>query len=87
MNIQARVVSTHQGHKGDGQQILDAGLNINDIVDVDKIDMGGSYTTITLKGHKGYFNSVNFEFLENGKMLDIYQDKRFFSNDYFISSQ
>ena len=39
--------------------------------------MGGFRTSIFLVGKRGSYNSVMFEFYENGKELDIYKDKRF----------
>jgi hypothetical protein len=45
--------------------------------DVEKVDMGQSYTSITLVGIKGGFNSVWFEFFEDGKPIDIYRDARY----------
>ena len=44
--------------------------------EVTHIDMGSSFTFITLKDGRIY-NSVNFDFYEDGKPLDIYEDKRF----------
>lgn len=44
---------------------------------VESIDMGQSYTSISLKDKKGSYNSVYLEFYENGKEIDIYSDKRF----------
>lgn len=41
------------------------------------IDMGQSYTSVYLKDMRNPYNSVIFEFYEDGKPLDIYLDKRF----------
>lgn len=57
-------------------------LEVGKMYEVDTINMGGSYTDILLKGFdskyfRNWFNSVCFEFYENGKEIDIYSDKRF----------
>lgn len=45
--------------------------------EVKSIDMGQSYTWISLNGFREPFNSVCFKFFENGKPLNIYKDRRF----------
>ena len=45
--------------------------------EVEFIDMGQYHTSISLNGFREHFNSVCFEFFENGKPLNIYKDKRF----------
>ena len=57
-------------------------LEISKMYEIDTIDMGSCNTDILLKGFnskdpKSWFNSVCFEFYENGKEIDIYSDKRF----------
>lgn len=44
---------------------------------VEHIDMGQSYTSVSLDGIKGTINSVCLRFYENGKPINIYNDKRF----------
>ena len=41
------------------------------------IDMGSWMTDIYLIGHKYGFNSIYFDFYEDGKEIDIYKDPRF----------
>ena len=41
------------------------------------IDMGQSYTSVYLKDMRNPYNSVIFEFYEDGELLDIYKDARF----------
>lgn len=57
------------------------GLNKDEIYEVKHISMGQSYTSIYLKvpkdDTKNPFNSVIFDFYENGEELDIYSDHRF----------
>ena len=45
--------------------------------EVEDIDMGQSFTSIYLKDMRNAYNSVIFEFYEDGKSLDIYSDTRF----------
>ena len=47
------------------------------------IDMGQSYTSVYLKDMRNPYNSVIFEFYEDGKPLDIYRDTRF--NPYIFA--
>jgi len=44
---------------------------------VSSIDMGQSHTYIYLVDVSGAFNSVNFEFYEDNKLIDVFSDKRF----------
>lgn len=39
--------------------------------------MGGFHTSVWLEGFAGAFNSVNFDFFENGKPHDIYKDPKY----------
>lgn len=41
---------------------------------VGDVSMGGYYTSISLKGIPGTFNSVNFDFFKDGKPHNIYKD-------------
>lgn len=52
-------------------------LKPNTHYEVYHIDMGQSHTHISLVGIEGSFNSVNFEFYEDNKLIDIFSDKRF----------
>lgn len=45
--------------------------------EVKHIEMGSAMTWIFLKGKKTPFNSLCFQFRENGNPLNIYKDKRF----------
>ena len=58
---------------GDRQTDLEVGKEY----EVKGISMGGSYTSIFLKDKKGSYNSIMFEFYEDGEPLDIYKDRRF----------
>ena len=47
-------------------------LVVGEMYPVEAIEMSGWHTDIKLAGKDGYYNSVNFDFFENGKPVDIY---------------
>ena len=65
------------GYECDKEYAKKVGLIEGKKYEVQDICMGGSYTSIWLKNIKGSFNSVQFEFEENGKPIDIYDDPRY----------
>lgn len=77
MSLFAVVVTLKAGYDFDKQKMDEAELKVGDRVLVRDIDMGQSNTSIYLDGHKGSFNSVFFNFEEDGKEIDIYGDKRY----------
>lgn len=44
---------------------------------VECVDMGRYYTGIKLSGIDGCFNSVQFDFFEDGKPVDIYRSPKY----------
>lgn len=63
---------------------LNHDLEYGKTYEVEDIDMGQSFTSIYLKDMRNArtgvlrsYNSVIFEFYEDGKSLDIYRDTRF----------
>lgn len=52
-------------------------LEVGKEYEVEGISMGGCYTNIYLVEKRYSYNSIIFEFYENGKPLDIYKDRRF----------
>lgn len=53
-------------------------IKIGDKFEVEDVSMGQSNTSITLKGFKDVFNSVNFRFEdEYGNVVNIYDDPRY----------
>lgn len=56
---------------------LNHDLEYGKTYEVVDIDMGQSFTSIYLKDMKNPYNSVIFEFYEDGEPLDIYRDARF----------
>lgn len=78
MTVYAIVSSLTSGHQDDQEQIKNLNFKVGDKFEVENISMGQSYTSLTLKEFpKQSFNSVNFDFEEDGKELDIFSDKRF----------
>ena len=57
--------------------MIDLGFKVGDCIPVNNINMGQSSTSIYLEGFKDSFNSVFFNFKENGKEINIYGDKRY----------
>lgn len=75
--ITAKVVTLQAGHDHDKERAREWDLKLGVAYNVDRISMGQSSTTIHLVDYPYGFNSVFFEFYEDGKPLDIYADKRF----------
>lgn len=44
---------------------------------VERVNMGQSSTDIHLSGFGGSFNSVQFDFFEDGKPIDIYRSPKY----------
>ena len=78
MTIYAVVETLRAGYDYEEEMVKSLGFKVGDKFEVDYIDMGGSSTSIHLKDFPNQpFNSVFFEFEENGRELDIYDDTRF----------
>lgn len=77
MTIFAIVSTLDAGYDIEKQEMNNLGIKVGDRFTVTDIDMGQSSTSIYLKEHSGHFNSVFFNFEENGKELNIYGDPRF----------
>ena len=78
MTIYAVVETLRAGYDCEKEMVKSLGLKVGDKFEVDYIDMGGSSTSIYLKGFPNQsFNSVFFEFKGDGEELDIYDDTRF----------
>ena len=75
--IKAIFKHPQSGDLDDKNTIKVAGLKVDEAYEVEEIDMRSWHTDIFLKGYRGSFNSVAFEFEEDGKPLDIYSDPRF----------
>ena len=75
--LYAKFMYPNCGYDGDKEYAKKMGLKVGERYKVEDISMGGSYTSIYLKDIKGSFNSVQFEFEENEKPIDIYRDHRY----------
>lgn len=77
VNLYARYEHPNNGTDYDKNEAKELFV-LNQYYKVDKVNMGQSHTNISLKGFKGSFNSVMFEFyeLKDGKFskYDIFQD-------------
>ena len=77
MTVYAIVERLDCGYEYDRKKAEEAGFKIGDRFKVKHVSMGQSHTTVTLEEFKSGFNSVFFEFEEDGEPLDIYRDARF----------
>ena len=77
MSVIAIVTTLAAGYDSQKAQMIKHGFKVGDRIPVDDIYVGQSSTSIILEGYSGSFNSVFFEFEENGGELDIYGDRRF----------
>ena len=78
MKIYAVVETLRAGYDCEEEMAKSLGFKERDKFEVEYIDMGGSSTSIYLKDFPNQpFNSVFFEFEENGKELDIYDNTKF----------
>lgn len=75
--VMARFLYPDHGTRFNIETAQKAGLEKGKEYEVRKILMGQSSTSIFLEGLKGSFNSVQFEFFEGGKPLNIFRDPRF----------
>lgn len=67
-NIKAKAVR-------ESNQYVTHNLKVGETYQVEEISMGQSRTSIGINGKS--YNSVIFEFYENGEKIDIYKDERF----------
>ena len=52
-------------------------IQIGEAYEVSSIDMGQSRTYVVLVGIDNWFNSVYFEFFEDGEPINIFNDERY----------
>lgn len=78
MTVYAIVSNLDGGYQYDRDTAKEANLKVGDRYTVSNISMGQSHTSIYLEGFDRVgFNSIYFNFEENGKPLNIYEDARF----------
>ena len=75
--ITVKLMHPDAGHEADKDKENIKKLRPNKYYEVSNIDMGQSHTYVYLANIEGAFNSVNFEFYEDKKLIDIFSDKRF----------
>jgi hypothetical protein len=67
----------NRGWEYDVEWAKNAGLKVGERYEVRRISMGQSSTSVFLKDINGDFNSVQFEFEEDGKPIDIYRSPKY----------
>lgn len=75
--LSAKFMYPENGYDIDMKKVADAGLVPGEMYEVADIEMGSSRTNVYLKGYEKYFNSVHFEFYEDGKEIDIYNSPKY----------
>ena len=74
--IFAKYAHPNNGHEY--QQVeINGLLKVKQQYPVDRISIGNCHTVVFLKSILKPFNTVFFDFYENGKEIDIYTDPRF----------
>lgn len=73
--ITVKLMHPDAGYDTDKENIKKLKVNIH--YEVNHIDIGQSHTYFSIVNIEGSFNSVNFEFYEDEKLIDIFSDKRF----------
>lgn len=74
--LQAKYTKPNEGYDGD-QKMCRENLTLGESYEVTYVSMGQSHTNIFLKGIEGCFNTVNFDFYEDGKPINIFRDPRY----------
>lgn len=74
--LQAKYTKPNAGYDGD-QKMCRENLTLGELYEVTYVSMGQSHTNIYLKGIEGCFNTVNFDFYEDGKPINIFRDPRY----------
>ena len=74
--ITARVVGLTGGYRFDKEYFDKLNPKLGDEYEVVAISIGQSNSTVQLK-NGGFYNTVYFEFYEDGVKFDIFKDKRF----------
>lgn len=79
--LYAKFMYPDYGHNCDIEFAKKMGLKVGEKYEVEDLSMGGSHTSIYLKDVNGVFNSVQFEFEEDGKSIDIFNSPKY--NPYY----
>ncbi len=74
--ILARVVTLNAGYNVEQEEVINIGWEVGDEFEVVAFSIGQSSSTVQLN-KLGFFNTVFFDFYENGIKINPYRDSRF----------
>lgn len=77
MSVKAVFLYPKCGTEFDQERVQSCGLEVKREYEVSHFVMGQSSTSVYLEGYTLPFNSIHFEFLEDGKPLDIFWGRSF----------
>lgn len=75
--LYAKFMRPNSGHNGDIEYAKKADLKAGEKYEVEYLSMGQSHTSVYLKSIEGCFNSVQFDFEEKGRPVDIYSSPKY----------
>lgn len=75
--LYAKFMYPDNGYDCDVEYAKKVGLKIGERYEVEDLSMGQSNTSVYLKDIKGCFNSVQFDFEEDDKPVDIYRSPKY----------
>lgn len=75
--LYAKFMHPDSGRECNIEHAKKVGLKVGERYEVKDIIMGGFTTSIFLKDIEGSFNSVQFEFEEDGEFIDIFDSPKY----------
>ena len=76
--IYAICTTLEAGYPSDQKRIEESGIKVGDKIELADASVSGWHTDVWLVGHRGSFNSVFFDYVdEDGNEHDIYNDEDF----------
>ena len=75
--LYAKFMHPDSGRECNIEHTKKVGLKVGERYEVEDIIMGGFTTSIFLKDIEGSFNSVQFEFEEDGEFIDIFDSPKY----------
>ena len=79
--LYAKFMYPDNGWDSDVEYAKKVSLKVGEKYEVEYLSMGQSNTSVYLKDVKGVFNSVQFDFEEDGKLISIYDSPKY--NPYY----
>ena len=79
--LYAKFMYPNNGHDCDVEYAKKIGLKVGEKYEVEDLVMGQSHTSVYLKDIEGVFNSVQFDFEEDGKFIAICDSPKY--NPYY----